>query len=282
MLAKLLATTFLSILLGSFFVTKASAVTFSLSNPNLVVNSEGIEEITIEASISGSTTYYLQGMLTKANQSPSYFGWTKDNHGNFTRYVSDSGLTPDYIQTNFFKTSPQDGFWSGNLVIKNDVADEGYDGPGNYTLRVKRYTGASSTGTYADNDLTINLTFAIPNSPTSAPTQTPASTPTSKSTPTPTIKTAPSSVPNKSPTPVDSLEQSTLAEESPVEDSFVLGSSSDPSPTPTLMPKRFSTNKSPLIPIIFISIGLLLVLGAIFLLVRNHLNVRDGKMTKHE
>lgn len=285
MRAKILATAFVSTLLGSFFVIKSFAISFSLANPSLVINGEGIEEITLDASISGSTAYYLQGMLTKTNQTPEYFGWTKDNYGSFTRYVSDSGLDPDYIKTNFFKTSPQNGFWSGQIVIKNDPADDGYKGSGNYTLRLKRYTGASSSGTYADNDLNVNLVFAYPTptlTPTSSPTptQAPSSTPTSKATPTPTTKISPTLTPTKKPTTTPTLEPSDLADQTLEEEgSFVLGSS-DPTPTP--IPEDTAKNKPPLIPIVAIFAGLLLVLGAIFLLVRNHLNDRDGKMIKHE
>ena len=181
---------------GLFFLfsSPAHAISFTLSNPQVS------DQITIDITISGATNTncpnsrcYLQGMLTAVDQN-KYFGFTQNNSGDWYEYISEP--EPEYIQSSFFSLQLTDGNWSGQLKIKNNPQDPDYQGPGNYLLKVKRYTGNSSSGSFAANDLNVTLTQASPSpSPTPTPTPSPTSTPTSAPNPTPTPTLRPTSSP---------------------------------------------------------------------------------------
>ncbi|KKT81171.1 MAG: hypothetical protein UW80_C0056G0005 [Microgenomates group bacterium GW2011_GWC1_44_9] len=86
-----------------------------------------------------------------------------------------------------------------------------YTGPGEYYLKLKRYTGESTSGTYSDT-LSITLSEVTP-SPEPTPTSTPATpslttatptvtnTPTSQPTSTPIKTNIPTKTPSPTPTP---------------------------------------------------------------------------------
>lgn len=154
---------------------RVSAVELTISDIEVIG-----KEITLTASLSASTNYYLQGAL-RSQSSSKYFCETKNTQNNWVDYVS----SPDkeYIVSNFFLTDIKESTWSGELHLRYKVDDPHYSGPGLYDLKIRRYTGNSSSSAGESNTLTITLNEPLP---TTIPTQTP-------NTPTPTPSQAPQS-----------------------------------------------------------------------------------------
>lgn len=181
-----------------FFPTKTfAAITFTISSSQQNITQN--EELSISITISGltsCTTCYLQAAFTSATGSPRYLGYTQHNGGNWYQYISSP--SPDTIQSSFFSFQPLGGSWTGTLKAKVDPQDSNYSGSGQYTVKVTRYTGNSSSGPTSDNTFSVNVIDNTPSStPTPAPTNTPAptSTPTKTPTPAPTSKPAATSNP---------------------------------------------------------------------------------------
>ncbi len=175
------------------------AVDFSISNPEI----HG-QEISFDAALSDVTTTncpdnrcYLQGVL-RSTSSSKYFGETLNLQSNWIDYIS----SPDteYIKTNFYLTDIQMSSWSARLKMRFKIDDPTYQGPGNYDLKVRRYTGKSNSFAQESNTLNIALTATMPTAtPMPAATSTP--TPTPEPTVTPTRTPTPTPVPTKTPTP---------------------------------------------------------------------------------
>ncbi len=241
-----------------------SAAKITISNP--VVSSD---EVTIQVYIEDLTSKnYLQGMFTKSTSNPSYFGYTQNNIGDWYKYVGDPEKTE--IQSTFFSFTPQDASWSGQLKIKNDTADPDYTGPGDYFLRVRRYTGESSSGPTGDpsNDIVVQLSFVLPTptpTETPIPTTAPTVTPTINPTPTPTKTSTPA--PSKTPSPRPTLD-SVAVETS---ESLVLGLR-DTIFTPEASPEDedVEEKKFPVFPVILIVTGFLCIVGAVFFFIKNN------------
>ncbi|SRR5258708_6467281 len=217
------------------------AATISISNPTGDDN-----ETTIDIGVSGlasnscpNTQCFLQGMITKPTSNPSYFGFTKNNSDQWIKYIGspDSG----YIKTNFFSFTPVSGSWSGQIKVKNDHDDSSYQGPGDYILRVRRYTGnSSSSTTETSNDLGITLAYATPTptpTPSPSPTASPTSVPTATATPMPSRTASPISTPLKTSVPT----LVALASLEPTVTPFILGESTEV-PIPTLSPIPTATS----------------------------------------
>jgi hypothetical protein len=168
-----------------------ATIAFTISNPS------GNEEIIADIQVSGLTgtscsesRCYLQGMLT-APDTTRYFGFTADNSGGWYEYIGSPEV--EYIKSNFFYFEPIEGSWSGKLKIKNNPTDLDYSGPGQYWLKVRRYSGKSTSYAGESNTLTVDLVSTAPTStptPTASPTPTPTANPTVKPsvTPVPTVK----------------------------------------------------------------------------------------------
>ncbi len=176
-------------LLMFFFLVFArsafAAISFRISNFTPVD-----DYYSLDAEIQGAATdsaYYVQAMFTPVDAN-SYFGYTWNQKGQWVKYISSPDK--DFIKENF-------PLFPGNevqkILLKPDFTSSKYHGPGDYVVKVKRYTGESSTGYYADNSLTVSLSDPSP-SPTETPT--PTSTPTQTNTPSAT----PPSTPSKTPT----------------------------------------------------------------------------------
>ena len=250
------------------------AIDLSISNP-VVSNDEVMVGVNISGLVSNScplTKCYLQGMFTKTASPAHYFGFTKNNYGEGDWYKYFWSPSKEEIQSTYFYFTPENGTWSGTLNIKNDPADPDYVGPGDYFLRVRRYTGNSDNGPTSEesNDLTIGLTYVLP---TPTPTSTPIPTPTPTATPNPTAtptKTS-SPTPTKSPTP----KPTTTFSPTSTPEELVLGiqnSTSSPSASPE--EEVIDKKKFPVFPIILIITGFLCIAGAVFFFVKN--NVKKG------
>lgn len=183
------------------------AVDFSIANP--AINGQ---VISVDAALADVTATncpdnhcYLQGVLRPATSS-KYFGETLNTQNNWIDYIS----SPDteYIKTNFYAADIQMSSWSAKLNMRFKIDDPTYQGPGNYDLKIRRYTGKSSSFAQESNTLTISLTVAMPTTtstpaptgtpvPTPEPTVTPIRTPTpvQTKTPTPAVKPTPTATP---------------------------------------------------------------------------------------
>ncbi len=245
---------FTLLFLVSFFLIfpiSVSAVNLTISEPQVVS-----DVVTINVSISGlssqscpNTICYLQGMFTSLGQT-KYFGLTQNNSGQWYEY--NGSPESSYIANTFFSFTPVDDGWNGSLIVKNNPDDSDYDGPGDYNLKVKRYTGNSSSSTSEEsNILTIQLTTVTLTptpSPTGIPTQSPTSTPTPTKSPTPIPTKSPTPKPSKSPSPSPEV----LGEED-------VSTPEPETPSATPLVSDSSKKKFPLIPVLFIGSGLVMI-----------------------
>ena len=173
----------IAFLLFIFSVVWVSAAGFDLNITEPTSNLKNGETGFIQIGFSGDPqyyaekTYYLRTVLSKSGESP-YFGSTKNN--------SDAWVLTTDNKTNYysFTTSP-DATWSGQLSFKYESDENYYEGPGNYKIKVGRYTSASDSD--ADWSDTLDIELIGP-----TPTPTPTSTPTPTPTPTPLASPKPS------------------------------------------------------------------------------------------
>jgi len=274
------------------FLSSPAYATISLTISNFEkVNDYFSIDVTLSGAASDSS-YFIQAMFTKP-ESPNYLGFTWGQKGDWIKYVSSPET--DYIKTNFPILENNN---TQKILLRPDTDDSGYKGPGEYLVKVKRYTqGGSSTA--SDNSLTVTLAEATPTQevsptqdPTTSPTptsvatatSTPTSTPTNTSAPTAT-KTSTSSTTNtptstqtKTPTPSSSLRVSSSSQSnltplttsvtpsttfSPTEN--ILGEATTLSAqpediSPTIVPDKPSSGSN--LNRILIIIGLILVIPA--------------------
>lgn len=168
-------------------------------------------EINLTASISGLTTSscssegkcYFQGTLRRIGSS-YYFGQTQNNSGSWIDYISSPEL--EYIQSTFYSFQPNSGSWYGQLKMRFSVEDTEYKGPGDYELKVRRFSGNSKNPSGESNLLSLALTATLPTpTPTLTPTPTPSVTPTPDPTSTSTPTSSPSPKPTATSTPTSTL-----------------------------------------------------------------------------
>lgn len=237
-----------------FFVFPYSV--FATIEFNISKFEQVVDEVTLDVSITGLTSQsctsenkcYLQGAFQK-NNGDNYFGYTQNNSGDWYEYTS--SLSIDYIISNFFYLEPQSGSWSGQIKVKNNPTSSSYLGPGEYVLKLKRYSG-KSTGSAGDSMLTINLSEATP-TPSPSPTQAPTAQPTAAPTATPIVKPTPTKTPSPKPTPtLTSTPIVTIKPQQTIEPLIVLN-------TKTPIGKvagASTTKKSPILAIILIISGI--------------------------
>ena len=261
-----------------FFVFPASvdAIGLVISNP-VVSNDEvtiQVEVTDINPSVSCTDSKcYLQGMFTKSTSSPSYFGYTQNNSLDWYKY--NGTPSEEEIRITFFYFTPTNNSWSRQLKIKNDSADPDYTGPGDYFLRVKRYTGGSSSSAQDSNNLTVGLSYVIPtepptSTPTASPTLTPTSTatPTATKTPTPTKKVTPTATP--------------VAQETSAQENTILGLRNElatDTPTAGAAGETAEGKKLPPVALILIIIGSLILGVSGFAFIKK---VREDKRSPNE
>lgn len=244
----------LSLLLPFFFAllftTSVDAIEFTVSNPQI-----SGQEIAIDVSLSGVTSSncpsakcYLQGIL-RAADSTYYFGETLNNKGVWIDYISSP--EKEYITENFFAVEIVGSSWSGQLKVRYKSDDSRYKGPGTYDLKVRRYTGGSSSSA-GEAATTVSLTAAIPQSPTATPTPQSTSSPTPTSTPKPTATSTPTPTPTKQATPTPSK----IPEETPM----VLGETIEDEASPSSFTQNDSW-KPIVISMLLVATGLAILAG---------------------
>lgn len=233
-------------------------------------------EITVIASLSATSNYYLQGVL-RSQSSSKYFGETQNLKGDWLDYVSSP--EKELITSNFFLTDVVNASWSGMIKLRFKVDDPNYLGPGLYDLKLRRFTGGSSSSAGDSNSLVINLSAPLPTTSPASPSPTPQSTPTPSPTPlisplsssmsTPTPLVSHLSSPSPSPIPISSaLEEGTVAG---VLSISLEGFGISPSPLASTISlpidsgKELSLNQSRLKIVIIVGMGLILLFTSLYL-----------------
>lgn len=239
------------ILLYFIFTANTFAVSLSISGVPASVDQSQEFQINVSLTCSGCSDSYLRGVFYPSGI--SYFGYTQDNNGNWSN-------APGGSCTTFFKVSQSDlqtGSWSGTIKFKPDKDSSYYNGPGEYSFKVGRYSYTSSCGsspTWSDEKI-IAIT-----GPTPSPTQVPISTPTNTQTPTPTLTNTPTLTPTPTKKPTKTP-YPTIADTSSV--SAVLGqstnsSSNNPKESNNLEIASASEN---ILPKIFIGLGVIFLIA---------------------
>lgn len=168
-----------------FIFPKISLATVSFQISNF--KREG-DYIIVEASVSGisSSSAYVQGMFTNISSS-DYFGFT---WGQKEEWVDYQSTNKEFITTRLpilLRDTVQ------SIWIRPNFENSGYKGPGDYYLKLKRFTGTADTSSEYSNTLTVGL-YEVLTTPTPTPTELITSTPTPTETPV-TLN------PTKTPTP---------------------------------------------------------------------------------
>jgi hypothetical protein len=223
-----------------------AATQVSVSDVPSGINESGEFEASVLLLCSGCTTdSYLRGVFYPSGS--SYFGYTKDNSGNWSN-VSGSSCT-SYFKI-FSSDLSKDGTWSGKLVFKPDTESSYYNGSGEYLFKVGRYTPSCGSPTWS-----LESTISIVG-PTKTPTPLPTSTPTNTQTPTktPTLTKSPTPSPVPSANPTGSSFTEDVLGENTGSDSSLLTSE----PTRILSIKQQNPNTK---------VVIILVIGSVFLIV---------------
>lgn len=179
----------------------------------------GYDEMTISiSSMSGFTngeTIYVKGAFYK-DGSANYFGFTQNN--------SDWIKNGDSIVN---QRQVQIGNWDEQLVIKSDFDDSGYQGEGDYKVKVGFYyiTAGGNVSPVSWSANSLDITINDPD-PTPTPTALPTNTPIPTVRPSATLTPRPTLTPTKSPTIALATSSAT-----PISTSGVLGSSVSSQPS---------------------------------------------------
>jgi hypothetical protein len=261
----------LALSLVLLFPRPAHAIDLSIKDP--VINNL---EISINASLSATSNYYLQGTL-RSQSSSKYFGETQNIKGDWVDYISSP--EKEYIASNFFVTDVKNATWSGMVKIRFKIDDPNYLGPGLYDLKLRRFTGGSTSSAGESNTLTLNLTAALP-TPTPSPSPSPSPSPTSTPTPSPSTSPTPVGAGSSHPSPIIQISPppvGTVAGESTEIDLSGFGVSPSPSAEPSLQGSSSqvpSLNKSRAKTAITVGSGLLIISLASFFGYRRYLGIK--------
>jgi len=262
-------------LLMAVLVSPALAIDLFIKDP--VVS--GLE-VTVNASLSATSNYYLQGIL-RSQSSSKYFGETQNHKGDWIDYMSSP--EKEYIVSNFFVTDVKNATWSGILKLRFKVDDPNYLGPGPYDLKLRRFTGGSTSSAGDSNTLTVTLSTPLI---TPTPSPSPAPSPSLATSPLPTPSPSPTPKPSPLPSPKSTLSPS--PELSPEAVGTVAGATTEidlsgfgasPSPTPQPRPAQVLTlNHDRLQTIILLGFGLLIISVAGFFGYRRYLRLKGSDL----
>lgn len=227
----------------SFFPKKVFAVTLDISNYPSVINSD---PFSVDVFVSGASDgkNYLRIDLYK-DGTTKYFGETFNGVDWYFGSTGISYFAIDIIDSTASATL-QGRFGSPSLTE--------YLGPGNYKLRIRRYTSSGGSSTTDQTPVDVNIQVATPTpEPTSEPTNTPTSSPTNSPTltptPTPVVTKTPTIKPTNTPSPnetEESLNMEVLGIQ--IEDNLINSTQSSE--------ENNDKPKSNFLPILFIVLGI--------------------------
>lgn len=235
------------------------------------VDEKGQIDLDIALTCTGCSDSYLRGVLY--SEGTKYFGFTQNKSGVYTN-VSASKCTE------YFKIASDDlveGTWSGRLVMQPDRQSSFYTGPGEYFLKVGRYTGSCGTPTWS-SEVTLTITGPTP-TPTPSPTPAPTAAPTATSTPTTTPTPASISTPTPSvrrffsPTPQADTMMGTTEDVGSVSAVLGLSAFSSPSGSYSSSLERSHPWRAFSVAAAFVSLGCALLSGVFAWIKRNDILV---------
>lgn len=128
--------------------SKKSSGHFEIKDIPSEINSDQEFDISVSLNLPEKTNtgFYLKGAFKKSDSS-NYFGftlngdWVKNN----SSYSSQYKIATD-----------SEGKWAGKIKVRPDSLDSGFDGSGNYILKVGRYSDSGS-GPVWSNELNIKI-----------------------------------------------------------------------------------------------------------------------------
>jgi hypothetical protein len=188
-------------------VSQVRAVSLSVSHVPTTVDRLTEFEVDVVLSCSScSGDSYLRGVLYPSGT--NYFGFTKNNEGTWIN--APGGECAKYYKV--MQEEIVEGSWSGKLTMKPDVDHSAFQGPGEYLLKIGRYTPSCGV-TWSDP---LPLTLAGPTvTPTPAPTAKPTEAPRPTDTPSPTHTPMPSATPTPTDVPESPTTEPTSSEGAP-------------------------------------------------------------------
>lgn len=133
--------------------TSSQSSAFLISNTPSQVNSDDGFSVAVNLSLPNhpNTQFYLKGAF-KQSDSLNYFGFTKVS-GSWVK--NGSSYSSQYLII-----TDSEGNWSGNLEVKDDSEDSGFEGTGDYIFKVGRYTSSGSGPTWS-NEITIKIVGVV-------------------------------------------------------------------------------------------------------------------------
>lgn len=192
---------------------KYTLAAFSIKEVSSSVINSSDDAIIVTATVSGlqNNPQYLQIGFTLFGATTKLFGITKNNGDEWYFYKS-SPIVSDLTST-FYNFTHNNGSWSGQIYGKVDINSDGYYGPGEYKLRLYKYTISTSqnvSSSFVEWEPVIKID--IPPPPTPVPTITPEPTATTVPEPTNTPALTPTPKPPTSPpTPRPTLKPTATA-----------------------------------------------------------------------
>ena len=193
----------LTLLYLFFGVSSVFAVTVTISKTPSTITDQPFNIDVVVSGAQANTTNYLRANLFPTGTT-KYFGFTF----NGSAFANSS----DYSQYPSINIDSS-GSWTGSIQAKLDSDSSYYSGPGNYSLKVRRYTQSGSSYTWS-NEATLAVDLPTPSptptlTPTPTPTPTPSPTPKPSATSTPSVSSSVSktktTTPTFSPTPTPTL-----------------------------------------------------------------------------
>lgn len=241
-------------------VTPALAVSVTMSTPSASFDQNQELEIDVLLSCNNCADSYLRGVLYETGD--SYFGLTLNNNQERVGVSSD--------RTKYYKVAKEElveSTWSGKIKLTVDRDNPFYKGPGNYSVKVGRYTASSGSSATWSDAYFVNITGPTPSqSPSPSPSSSPSPSPSLSPTPAPSKSVSPS----HSPSPLPSISSTPSPQvDNVLGESVNLGTPelSPPSSQPQPSPSQIPQTKPPTFSNTKIGLGIALT-GVLLLLVR--------------
>ena len=122
---------------------------FTITSIPTQINSDEsfVSTVNLTLPANPNTKFYLKGAFKKPDTS-NYFGLTKVGNS----WVGNSNSYSDQLSI----TTNSSGSWSGNLEVKPDPFDSGYDSSGTYLFKIGRYS-ENGSGPNWSNEVSLNI-----------------------------------------------------------------------------------------------------------------------------
>lgn len=260
------------------FVKSAVAVfSFNVASVSATTITSGSQEINANLNITSLPTGDSYFRVALQKEGGSYFGYIKNNNGDWAAIQPLSGDCTVYYKVSDTSTT--------SLTLKFKLGDDAIIDNGNYNLKAHRFTSTCKSYTEADNSSSFIISMPTP-TPTNTPTPTltptnapvPTSIPTSSPTNTPTPMKTPTPIPTTN-TPTSKPTVSSAPEN--VSQNSVLGESTGNGLNIPPPENLISTAKKP--DTIFQ--GISMILGIIFIVICVILTsriIKKGELTQNE